>query len=161
MSARLSNFDRAVEFTQTNPSKSKPHQIKPSKIAWIYLVLFVRIGTFQWVTANPNKKTLSRLRLGAKRLKRLPLSFSPPRSLARRGLSIRQWKIHTTYFLFPQIISRFFIGSSGQTARGTRFQMVMSFPLASGNDRQWPRRIAGLKAPPCLASDLNTDNARA
>ena len=28
----------------------------PSKIAWIYLVLFVRIGTFQWVTANPNKK---------------------------------------------------------------------------------------------------------
>jgi hypothetical protein len=28
----------------------------PSKIAWIYLVLFVRIGAFQWVTPNPNKK---------------------------------------------------------------------------------------------------------
>jgi hypothetical protein len=25
-------------------------------MAWICLVLFVRIGTFQWVTANPNKK---------------------------------------------------------------------------------------------------------
>jgi hypothetical protein len=41
---------------QTNPSKTKHHQIKPSKIAWFYLVLFVRIRTFQWVTANPNKK---------------------------------------------------------------------------------------------------------
>ena len=28
----------------------------PSKIAWIFLVLFVQIGTFQWVTGNPNKK---------------------------------------------------------------------------------------------------------
>jgi hypothetical protein len=43
---------------QTNPSKSKPDQINPSKIAWIYLVLFVRNGAFQWVTANPNKKSV-------------------------------------------------------------------------------------------------------
>jgi hypothetical protein len=41
---------------QINPNKTKPGQIKPSKIAWCNLVLFVRIGTFQWVTANPNKK---------------------------------------------------------------------------------------------------------
>jgi hypothetical protein len=25
-------------------------------LAWFYLVLFVRIGPFQWVTSNPNKK---------------------------------------------------------------------------------------------------------
>jgi hypothetical protein len=37
-------------------SAAKQIQAKPSKIAWFYLVLFVRIGTFQWVTANPNKK---------------------------------------------------------------------------------------------------------
>jgi hypothetical protein len=42
---------------QTNPNKSKPSQIKPSKSAWFNLVLFVRIGTFQWVTANQIRKT--------------------------------------------------------------------------------------------------------
>jgi hypothetical protein len=34
---------------QINPNKSK-------EIAWIYLDSFGRIGAFQWVTANPNKK---------------------------------------------------------------------------------------------------------
>src|ERR1700722_13117006 len=43
---------------QINPSKTKPNQTNPSKIAWICLVLFGRIGTFQWVRANPNKKIL-------------------------------------------------------------------------------------------------------
>ena len=51
----------AREFRQANPNKSKPHQTNPNKIAWFYLVLFVRIGIFQWVTANPNKIFLSRL----------------------------------------------------------------------------------------------------
>src|SRR5208282_6714341 len=37
---------------QARPSKSKPRQANPNKIAWICLVLFVRIGTYQWVTAN-------------------------------------------------------------------------------------------------------------
>jgi hypothetical protein len=36
-------------------SQSKQNQIKPSKIAWIYLVLFGGIGTFQWVTAEKIK----------------------------------------------------------------------------------------------------------
>ena len=31
---------------------SKPIQTNPSKITWFCLVLFVRIGTFQWVTAT-------------------------------------------------------------------------------------------------------------
>ena len=36
---------------------SKQIQIKPSKKAWISLVLFVRIGTFQWVTSEKIKKS--------------------------------------------------------------------------------------------------------
>jgi hypothetical protein len=43
---------------QANPNKSKENQGKPNKKAWISLDSFGRIGTFQWVTANPNKKTL-------------------------------------------------------------------------------------------------------
>src|SRR5208282_3362253 len=37
------------------PSKPKPSQANPNKMAWICLFLFVRIGTYQWVTAIPNK----------------------------------------------------------------------------------------------------------
>jgi hypothetical protein len=52
---------------QAWPSKSKPGQANPNKIAWISLVLFVRIGTYQWVTAIPNKNSLLALRLVARR----------------------------------------------------------------------------------------------
>jgi hypothetical protein len=37
---------------------SKQDQADPRKKAWISLVLFARIGTFQWVTAIPNRKIL-------------------------------------------------------------------------------------------------------
>jgi hypothetical protein len=45
-------------------NRSKQNQAKPSPTkkskqnSWFYLVLFVRIRTFQWVTANPNMKNL-------------------------------------------------------------------------------------------------------
>ena len=52
---------------QTIPSKTKPDQTNPSKIAWFYLVLFVRIGAFQWVTANPNKNISPHVTLCPKR----------------------------------------------------------------------------------------------
>src|SRR5208283_5335319 len=55
---------------QIRPSKTKPDQAKPSKIAWICLVLFVRIGAFQWVTAKKIKKFLSPFSLAAGRLAR-------------------------------------------------------------------------------------------
>jgi hypothetical protein len=58
--------------------------MKPSKIAWISLDLFVRIGIFQWVTSKKIKKIDSRLKLCAKRLRRLFLSFLKP--AARRGM---------------------------------------------------------------------------
>jgi hypothetical protein len=67
----------AVSPIQINPSKTKPSQIKPSKIAWFYLVLFVRIGTFQWVTTNPNKNFL-------------PASPPPEKRSARRAFVFRQ-----------------------------------------------------------------------
>jgi hypothetical protein len=41
-------------------------QANPNKIPWICLVLFVRIGTYQWVTAIPNKNFPPRLRFIAK-----------------------------------------------------------------------------------------------
>jgi hypothetical protein len=37
------------------PNSAKPIQGKSRKKAWIFLVLFVQIGTFQWVAADPNK----------------------------------------------------------------------------------------------------------
>jgi hypothetical protein len=39
--------------------RSKQNQADPNKIAWICLVLFVRIGTFQWVAAETNKNSRS------------------------------------------------------------------------------------------------------
>ena len=40
------------------PNKFKENQGKPREKAWISLESFGRIGTFQRVTANPNKKIL-------------------------------------------------------------------------------------------------------
>src|SRR3984957_20084973 len=68
---------RTVSPIQINPSKTKPSQIKPSKIAWFYLVLFVQIGTFQWVTTNPNKNFP-------------PASPPPEKRSARRAFVFRQ-----------------------------------------------------------------------
>src|SRR5580658_3898947 len=45
---------------QGAPSRTNPSLIKPSKIAWICLVLFVRIGTFQRVTTEKIKNSLLR-----------------------------------------------------------------------------------------------------
>jgi hypothetical protein len=49
-----------ISFSKIGPRKTKGNPRKthqnPRKNPWIYLDLFVRIGTFQWVTADPNKK---------------------------------------------------------------------------------------------------------
>jgi hypothetical protein len=57
---------QGVRPLQAQPSKSKPGQAHPNKIAWICVVLFVRIGTYQWVTAISNKNFLLSPRLIAK-----------------------------------------------------------------------------------------------
>ena len=65
------------------PPPSKLFQINPSKMAFISFYLFFRIGTFQWVTRNPNKKIELCLRLCAKCLNRastLVLMAPAPRS---------------------------------------------------------------------------------
>jgi hypothetical protein len=44
-------------FEHDGPNNSKQDQTKPNKIAWICLVLFVRIRAFQWVTSEKIKKS--------------------------------------------------------------------------------------------------------
>jgi hypothetical protein len=51
------------------PNKSKRNQGNPNKKAWISLDSFGRIGAFQWVTANPNKKIFPSFSPGAECLK--------------------------------------------------------------------------------------------
>jgi hypothetical protein len=47
---------RPIDPSPARPNKRKQIQIKERKKAWISLDSFGRIGPFQWVTANPNKK---------------------------------------------------------------------------------------------------------
>jgi hypothetical protein len=72
------------EFPQ---NKSKKNQANPSKIAWISLDSFGRIGTFQLLTANPNKKfppaELASLGCAQRRLEGMPLR-SPSRIFTDR-----------------------------------------------------------------------------
>jgi hypothetical protein len=79
---RSPGFNQGANSVQANPNKTK-------QIAWISLVLFVRIGTFQRVTSKKNKKIDSRLKLCAKRLNRaLPISFSHLSQGLRQGASL-------------------------------------------------------------------------
>src|ERR1700722_18600749 len=97
----------STQSGQTNPSKTKPDQIRPSKIAWFYLVLFVRIGTFQWVTANPNRIFLPLSHCASN----VTVAFSLPvlpRGAAAKRSSIRRTVRYTIDFGFTQEIARFF-----------------------------------------------------
>jgi hypothetical protein len=90
---------------QANPSQSKQIQIGPSEIAWIYLVLFVRIETFQWVTANPNKNPPLRFQL-ASRLWSCGSSAHCSHPLAKARAAHRLYSvrgnIYNIYFCFCQ-----------------------------------------------------------
>jgi hypothetical protein len=50
---------RSAPAAKVNAKESKEIQGNPSKKACISLDSFGGIGTFQWVTANPNKKISS------------------------------------------------------------------------------------------------------
>jgi hypothetical protein len=95
--SRRARLDRPqgpqIQLTgEFRPRKSKQNQIKPRKNAWICLVLFVRIGAFQGVTANPNKKIFSGfhspLGLCAQCLRRALLSSSSKAAASRRFDSV-------------------------------------------------------------------------
>src|SRR5208282_283601 len=77
---------------QMRPSKTKPDQIKPSKIAWICLVLFVRTGTFQWVAAE--------------KIRKIPLSLLTARRLATRGFDPPRGQRFSTDSDFRKEIAR-------------------------------------------------------
>ena len=86
---------RARQSGQAKPNKSKSGQTKPSKSAWIYLVLFVRIGAFQWVTANPNKNLSPPVTL-CPQCHTLVLSFA---TLTARSSSIRPTETDIAHIL--------------------------------------------------------------
>jgi hypothetical protein len=67
-------------------------------MAWIYLVLFVRIGTFQWVTANPNKKP-AHVSGSVRNVSDLP---SSPNHWQSAGLTRTNRKQHNTDFCYSQ-----------------------------------------------------------
>jgi hypothetical protein len=76
--APRSRSDERELAVSARPDASKQDQAKPSKNAWICLVLFVRIGTFQWVTAEKIRKNPpSSLALCRMSQPLQSLSFSP------------------------------------------------------------------------------------
>jgi hypothetical protein len=101
----------------------KQIQINPNKKAWISLVLFVGIGPFQRVTAIPNKKIHSRLRLCAKCLKGSAL-LSPGRLACTAAGSISgEWESHSVqYHLILIFATNFVIGGIAKAyPSGCRF----------------------------------------
>jgi hypothetical protein len=77
-------------------------QRKPREKAWISLDSFGRIGTFQWVTANPNKKSF---------LQKIQ-PYRSVQSSAAEARQILQLEIDITYFLFINKMSCTTLGGS-------------------------------------------------
>ena len=60
-------------------------RVRLAPMAWTCLVLFVRIGTFQWVTANPNKNNPAPVSDPVRNVSGFHSSFLLGPPLARRG----------------------------------------------------------------------------
>jgi hypothetical protein len=71
-------------------SAAKSVQAKPSKNAWIWLVLFVRIGTFQRVTAEKNKKNPISFPSETERSQEPGFGRASEKSIARISV-LRKW----------------------------------------------------------------------
>jgi hypothetical protein len=108
--SRRARLDRPqgpqIQLTgEFRPRKSKLNQGKPRKNAWISSDSFVRIGAFQGVTANPNKKIFSGfdspLGLCAKCLRRALLSSSGEVAASRRLDSVSA-NTYNTFFCLCQ-----------------------------------------------------------
>src|SRR5215472_14359245 len=72
---------------------SKPVQARPSEIAWICLVLFVRIGAFQRVTEIPNR--IFSLVLPGSDM-RMPLDCNEGGSQCALSMGLRSFGSHDT-----------------------------------------------------------------
>ena len=75
-------------------------QINENKIAFICFLLFFRIGTFQWVTDDSNKKIFARVTLCLSCNNRT--SLLSPRSRQKRGFDPAIGKTYNTDFLVWQ-----------------------------------------------------------
>jgi hypothetical protein len=93
--------------------KRKQIQINPRKKACISLNSFGPIEAFQWVTANPNEKILSRVTLWRKYHKsRFSFLRSRPRGTERSaGLYPVSRNTFSTYSVFPQANAQKFQGA--------------------------------------------------
>jgi hypothetical protein len=80
-----------------------------SKIAFFSFHLLFRIGTFQWVTADSNKKILSLVTLWRKYHKSRFLC--PPLAAGRRVIHVRSAEIHLAHIqFFRKKMSKNFMG---------------------------------------------------
>ena len=105
---------------QINPSKTKQIQIIPSKNAWICLVLFVRIGTFQWVTGEKIRKSFPSPILAHNVSTRSPLVHLGARAARPRFPSVAQLSILYTTRLMILSSRKFDLGSEGVRFGGWR-----------------------------------------
>ena len=124
---------------QINPNKTKPGQIKPSKIAWFNLVLFVRIGTFQWVTANPNKKSLPLSGPTVNRLKPAPSDSGLPSDAGLGADSVPPMYCVARSFRFSKQLFNFSVCLAERRVRRTpqdaRRGASRPFPMAPSLQR--------------------------
>jgi hypothetical protein len=145
-------------------------RVNVSKIACIYWRLFFRIGTFQRVTVDSNKKIpfrlSSRLRLCAKRLKRaFPLFLSPPTRYTRPARS-GEWESYNTDFgfwkeiahkkLWPsdrpataRLIARKDYGLAPPKVEYRLTEAGKSFTPIIASIREWTSAIWGRRPPSC------------
>jgi hypothetical protein len=108
-------------------------------LAWFYLVLFVRIGPFQWVTSNPNKKLFG--------------AFGVP--IAGTGYGLRDILTHNSDFcegnspsaaIVSKIPARLGKAADDQVAGGRKSaEVVTGITAADKNSPIWFQQAAGLE----------------
>jgi hypothetical protein len=92
---------RAIaESPVSRPNKTMQNQIKPSHFAWFYLVLFVRIGTFQGLHGIQIKKILSRSQALSEASQPDIFSLFPANRQAARRLGSSNGNMYSTGFRF-------------------------------------------------------------
>src|SRR4029077_18302335 len=113
------------------PNKAKQNQINPSKKAWISLDSFGRIGTFQWVTTNPNKKIFSLITLWPNYHKSHSSALSLEAGPQGHGFDLTDRKTYNMNLVFQQ-------ENVGRFAHRAR----------SANQRRWSRERTASESEP-------------
>jgi hypothetical protein len=108
-------------------------QVKTSKIAWICLVLFGGIGTFQRVTSEKIKKSLS-FELASRVVRETPRSaLSPSRELTSHRRTFAKFRFDERKYTKESRIRQGFVGCNRRAA-SERFISPMAWS-DEGNER--------------------------